>query len=83
MTTPSSNVGADGSREWQPIETAPKDDFSTFLVSEHIVQDIWNMAVASRVNGQVVDAWDHEPWGEEAEWTHWLPLPTPPAGETK
>ena len=91
MTAPS-NVGADASREWQPIETAPKDGV-TILITDgrSVAAGCW----APQLHGDdfawaFVDDWSQADAEEEAvkpnafrtgSVTHWRPLPTPPAGE--
>jgi hypothetical protein len=59
--------------EWQPIETAPRDQFV----------DLWHRD-GFRVCGQW---WDDEysHWGcclDDSYFTHWMPLPDPPKDST-
>ena len=75
-------------REWQPIETAPKDGTEIIVTdgyevwtAKHSVSNIRNYApfFATTCNGRL---WYRGPdWCEEREYfdsTHWMPLPAPP-----
>lgn len=66
--------------EWQPIETAPKEEYRSILVCTH-----------SRTrNGYQCDVVYWVDWDERSGWwngeyrydpdffTHWMPLPEPP-----
>jgi hypothetical protein len=67
---------------WQPIETAPKDD--VLHVRGLIVRNLasgaeWWEAICGRMeDGDFVDHDGNAPWRAE-DYTHWLPLPEPPA----
>lgn len=81
MTRPSSNVGAGAAQEWQPIENAPKDGTPILLWDGFSVFEGFN-------NWSLEDGKRHDRWQtaalEDRVWvSHWMPLPTPPAGETK
>lgn len=65
-------------REWQPIETAPRDG-TPFLAHDHS----WDRPISIRwhrpwqkwvINGVLLDLGD---WGEPA---FWAPMPVPPTG---
>lgn len=63
------------SAEWQPIETAPKDELVLVAVEFDRPGD-WRMKVGSL-------SADHGTWHVYgASWTptHWMPLPPPPEG---
>ena len=89
MTIPS-NVGADASREWQPIESAPTDG-TAFVGSDgkfayRTALGRYYVKFPHQEGGPTYqDKWNAEdshsiwPWNP----TLWMPLPTPPAGETK
>lgn len=73
---------------WREIESAPRDELSIFMVTECVwnaaSRPIWNHEIARRLGGEIVHAWDHKPFPKtEANWTHWRPLPAPPAGAGK
>ena len=54
--------------EWQPIETAPKDE-SIILV--YSTEDGWAVATWNDGNWWTDGGWSHYP-------THWMPLPPAP-----
>lgn len=59
--------------EWQPIETAPKDGRQVLIACpEYIHIAFWNGA-----------SWDDGDFQDNLGtfWTHWMPLPNPPATE--
>lgn len=61
--------------EWQPIETAPKDETPVLL---------WANTRRDREYSHWIGAFDGENWRDEVEGhflqpTHWMPLPDPPA----
>jgi len=59
--------------EWQPIETAPKDDTAMLLACEFLEND-WRI----KVGGWRTDKSDWNIFGASWEPTHWMPLPEPP-----
>ena len=83
MTT-TSNVGADASREWQPIETAPDCEEGILICDASKPNPA--VGVARYIDGKWMGASLEYGFVNEALWptpSHWMPLPTPPAGETK
>lgn len=79
MTT-TSNVGADASREWEKIESAP-DDTVVLAINPQRKQTALAFRNDQREWEQVTC--DFTPMGIGFYPTHWMPIPTPPAGETK
>lgn len=73
MTT-TSNMGADASREWQPIETMPRN--AVGWAKQEVVVGWWVEIEGCRW-------WETDTDEMNDCATHWMPLPTPPAGETK
>jgi hypothetical protein len=63
--------------EWQPIETAPKDE-STILVW---VKDDGIFGRGAVVFGRVFPSGNVKADGHKGDWlvTHWMPLPPPPS----
>lgn len=62
--------------QWQPWETAPKDG-KPFLATWSDTRGDRYVQPVRWLNGQWLHTWDH---GQlQAEPTHWMPLPTPPA----
>lgn len=68
--------------QWQPIETAPKDD--TLHVRGLIVRNkrygnSWWEAICGRIDddGEFLDHDGNAPWRAE-DYSHWIPLPEPP-----
>ena len=72
-------------REWQPIETAPKDGTEVLVCGGTYSTGLHN---GMPLHGAVIAFWDRTHWhGPEAnahdEWwecrpTNWMPLPMPP-----
>lgn len=75
--------------QWQPIETAPKEDGSEFLVIDTVYGN--DISVVRVEGGVMIGLCDgrrsienqtdsstdyHQPYA-----THWMPLPEPPKGE--
>jgi hypothetical protein len=66
--------------EWQPIDTAPRDNSIILLAG---IDDLGDQVVGEGYwetylwwNGEHNDPeWS---WGWEAEPTHWMPMPEPP-----
>jgi hypothetical protein len=71
------------SEEWRPIETAPKD--GTWIVAWCVHPYASSMTQPDEYVGPVVASWiDHNgggwTWhGHLGNFTHWMPLPPPPA----
>jgi hypothetical protein len=63
--------------EWQPIETAPKDQARVMLFSAWPMKRI----VVARWIGSPHECWLCEGGGLADRVTHWMPLPDPPALE--
>ena len=63
--------------EWQPIETAPKNETLLILAVEWLPGD-WRI----KMGGWRLDKSEWNVFG--ASWipTHWMPAPEPPKGET-
>ena len=91
MTRPD-NMGADGSG-WMPISTAPKDgthlrvaydgDFSNPEDGVYWQSEGRCCMLGSRA-GAFPPGWSSSEVGLPVDPpTHWMPLPTPPAGEAK
>lgn len=59
--------------EWQPIETAPRDN-ERFLAWS---KDNECFVVARIMRGKLVNSWDHQSL-QHHKATHWMPLPEPP-----
>ena len=62
--------------EWQPIETAPKDEFHVLVATQgYVTAAVWHSHAAGwyETNNDPTDA-----WGFELFPTHWMPLPAPP-----
>lgn len=61
-------------KEWQPIETAPKDPMAMYLIANagtgHVAPCIRGI-----IHCNPGTSWDWN-YGESA--THWMPLPPPP-----
>lgn len=77
-----------GKYQWQPIETAPKDESGILLKTEYegIVIGYYGEAC---YRGNPIKLWMAEDWNadfcgcspEKIEPTHWMPLPEPPKEE--
>jgi len=73
------SAGRDGTFDWRPIETAPKD--GTTIWACH-----WRMAHRGMLSfwegrWQLVDELENLPKGYGFEPTHWMPLPEPPISQ--
>jgi hypothetical protein len=66
--------------EWQPIETAPRDG-DWFLVWNPNSNMCWGCYDMSAWTGDNGGYFMEQDTSEEAEFTHWMPLPKPPMGE--
>ena len=62
--------------DWQPIETAPKDERILLWCADH------NMRTKEPIGVCMGRNWGDYPMGEgmSGDWTftHWMPLPEPP-----
>lgn len=64
-------------KDWQPIETAPRDGtyiLAWFSIHEHQVVAFYTYTQLGKGRWETKDGWsdfDSEP-------THWMPLPEPP-----
>ena len=64
---------------WEPIETAPRDGAKVL---------VWGATIGDQI-ASAKDAPRHEPHEWPCGWdfptgaTHWMPLPAPPASQTK
>lgn len=70
---------------WQPIETAPKDDTRILLADhEYVAIGRWRLAIQADEGWQEREAWmtwdceDALFSGRFDNPTHWAPLPSPP-----
>lgn len=61
--------------EWQPIETAPKDDLLLGYAEGMMRLVMWENGAWVQVGATIEKGW-FEP-------THWMPLPEPPKEKTK
>jgi hypothetical protein len=62
---------------WQPIATAPKDDWKGFLIDAPDTAAGCTMATFE--NGELVSLWDGKPFGRHiTKPKYWMPLPVPP-----
>lgn len=71
---------------WQPIETAPKDDEQTILVCDARVAGGFHQVVWWDADSKQPEyRWDTSdgPKFHRDAFTHWMPLPAPPAQETE
>jgi hypothetical protein len=61
--------------QWQPIETAPKDKYTEFLVYDGVgIWKAWRWdgdISGYEVDGLPLPVYDHPP-------THWMPMPVSP-----
>lgn len=70
--------------QWQPIETAPKDETyhvrGLWVHSSKTGERLYWESIAGYVadDGDFVDHDSNAPWRAE-DYTHWMPLPAPPA----
>ncbi len=64
--------------EWQPIDTAPKDDYIVVTDGGFIAQAFWSGKcwMMGFIEGNINVKVDLQP-------THWMPLPEPPRAEQK
>jgi hypothetical protein len=65
--------------EWQPIETAPKDDDACILVTYCLHDDVWAYEIVSYAYEDARGHWWQNIEVEAIQPTHWMPLPEPPA----
>jgi hypothetical protein len=69
---------------WKPIETAPKDGTSIFIIGNDLGLDCLSYCAAFWDND---GAWHNDIDGsvfpEYYEPTHWQPLPEPPTNQTQ
>jgi hypothetical protein len=72
-------------REWQPMETAPKDGTPFRAYGPSLLHEDFNpwASVEACFDGErfVGAVWDgqHDVWRTDfIEFTHWMPLPEPP-----
>ena len=66
--------------EWQPIETAPKDEETEIIIAGHWggEPDAPQFVTLSRRVPGLINHWE----GHSHDLvTHWMPLPEPPKGE--
>ena len=65
--------------DWQPIETAPRDEYRPILTySNGVITTVkWHV---DKVGGGHWVLSEPGVYGEDFEWwpTHWMPLPEPP-----
>lgn len=67
--------------EWQPIETAPRDEqFLAWHPNGEVIFVCHHLRASA--GGGLGAAWDSTPL-EEGEVTHWMPLPEPPCQPPK
>lgn len=59
--------------EWQPIETAPRDEM--FIWARPKVRGKWGLGLAYR---NVSGGWSDAYGAPTHDATHWMPLPAPP-----
>jgi hypothetical protein len=68
---------------WQPIETAPKDKMIFALCFEDYPQAVqWDQEIDYGSEG-ISQIWRSVLTDRFVMPTHWMPLPTPPKGESK
>ena len=71
-------VAGEGIRmSWQPIETAPKDGTRIAIKfrSGNRHEANWQTTYGGEWH---TDSYKYLPWADQAEITHWMPLPEPP-----
>lgn len=76
--TPSTDAVRRQAREWQPIETAPHETNILLAWRDWSLPGQWRMEA-----GMASWGWRNEvasTMSRHGEATHWMPLPTPPAG---
>jgi hypothetical protein len=73
--------------EWQPIETAPKDQDILLLIEGKAIQGSWDAQCFLDGRSWGPGKWDHISLPDHGcgccsydnePATHWMPLPTPP-----
>jgi hypothetical protein len=72
-------------RQWQPIETAPRDGTNILAIVSGNHPDSGE-AFTPEVVFWRIDQWWNDCWGYDStdyEPTHWMPLPEPPAALTE
>lgn len=72
--------------EWQPIETAPKDESRILLIriGFQVCIGYWltkysKWATTDPEDYPDVETWEAEELGSRYHPTHWMPLPEPPS----
>lgn len=67
---------------WQPIETAPKDNWDGFLIDAPDTAAGCTMATFD--DGILVSLWDGKPFADHVtKPKYWMPLPSPPQEKDK
>ena len=73
--------GQEAALQWQPIETAPRDG-TPHLRGLHVVGPhgaSWDVLSGYvDCDGEFVDQFGDDPGWSDEDFTHWMPLPTPP-----
>jgi predicted lipoprotein with Yx(FWY)xxD motif len=64
--------------EWQPMTTAPRDGTRVLAYAAEDAADTQPQIVKWK-DGMWIIAWDGETWRYGEPFTHWMPLPEPPA----
>ncbi len=68
--------------DWQPIETAPKDDRLIIVLCSHEPNPLRRIQIASRLwPTKSPSQWYSMPGNWRVRPTHWMPLPEPPKQE--
>ena len=74
---------ATAARQWQPIETAPKDGHHLFWVVPREPDEQWLLDLGDK---PLIQTWApyvfkgrNQTWNCLSKATHWMPLPDPPA----
>lgn len=69
--------------EWQPIETAPKDETRVLCTDGTAIAFCWFGEIYDYNKKEYVNCWAAENWGYDGDSgpidaTHWMPLPKAP-----